>query len=85
VLREKQVILTDAGQIIAIYPYRDADATKVTMDTRNILILTCGIPRVGREKVTTTYEVCAGFLERYTGGIPSGPEIFPDSEIQADT
>jgi DNA/RNA-binding domain of Phe-tRNA-synthetase-like protein len=84
-LREKQVILTDARQIIAIYPYRDSDATKVTTDTRNIRILTCGVPRIGSEKVMTTYEVCAGFLERYTGGIPSGPEVFPDCEIPADT
>jgi DNA/RNA-binding domain of Phe-tRNA-synthetase-like protein len=82
-LREKQVILADAGEIIAIYPYRDSDATKVTTDTINILILTCGVPRIGREKVTTAYEVCAGFLERYTGGMASAPELFPDCDIPA--
>jgi DNA/RNA-binding domain of Phe-tRNA-synthetase-like protein len=84
-LREKQVILTDAEQIIAIYPYRDSDATKVTTDTRNIRILTCGVPGIGREIVTTTYDVCAGFLERYTGGIPSGPEVFPDDGIPGES
>jgi DNA/RNA-binding domain of Phe-tRNA-synthetase-like protein len=84
-LREKQVILTDEEQIVAIYPYRDSDATRVSMDTRNILILTCGVPLIGREKVIMAYEVCAAYLEGYTGGVPSGPEVFPDSEIPADT
>ncbi len=75
-LQEKQVIVTDAANIIAIYPYRDSDATKVTMDTRNIRILTCGVPRVAREKVVEAYEVCAGYLKVYAEDVPSDPELF---------
>jgi len=84
-LREKQVIVTDAEQVIAVYPYRDSDATKVTMDTKNILILACGVPRVDREKVIAAYEVCAGYLRGYTGGVPSGPEVFPGGERLAES
>jgi DNA/RNA-binding domain of Phe-tRNA-synthetase-like protein len=77
VLREKQVIVTDTENIIAIYPYRDSDATKVTMDKRNIRILTCGVPWVERGKVAKAYELCAAYLKEYTKGVPSGPELFP--------
>jgi DNA/RNA-binding domain of Phe-tRNA-synthetase-like protein len=76
-LRERQVIVTDAEKVIAVYPYRDSDETKVTMGTKNILILTCGVPDVGREKVIAAYGVCAGYLGKYAGGIPSDPEVFP--------
>ena len=47
VLQKNQVIMTDERQIIAIYPYRDSDTTKVTPETRNIRIITCGVPKIG--------------------------------------
>lgn len=77
VLQEKQVIVTDPENIIAIYPYRDSDATKVTIDTRNIRILICGVPRVEKEKLVEAYEVCAEYLKEYAAGVPSSPEVFP--------
>ena len=76
-LQEKQVIVTDSENIIAIYPYRDSDATKVTMDTRNIRILICGVPRVEKERMVKAYDVCTGYLKEYTAGVPSSPEVFP--------
>jgi DNA/RNA-binding domain of Phe-tRNA-synthetase-like protein len=77
VLQKNQVILTDSEQVIAIYPYRDSDATKVTPDTKNIHIVTCGVPKIDRQKVVAAYDVCAGYLKEYTGGVPSGAEVFP--------
>ena len=77
VLLEKQIIVTDPENIIAIYPYRDSDATKVTMDTKNIRVLMCGVPRVERENLVEAYEVCAGYLKEYAGGVQSSPEVFP--------
>ena len=76
-LARNQVIISDPDQIVAIYPYRDSDATKVSPGTRNIRILTCGVPKVGREAVIGAYQMCAGYLEEYTGGIASGFAVFP--------
>jgi len=76
-LKDKQVILTDSDKIIAIYPYRDSDSTKVTLDTGTIHIVTCGVPKIERDLVITAYEVCAGFLQDHTGGIPSEPKMSP--------
>ncbi|KQC03082.1 MAG: hypothetical protein APR53_06050 [Methanoculleus sp. SDB] len=75
-LRENQVVLTDAETIIAIYPYRDSDATKVTPETRNIRIVTCGVPGIPREKVLEAYRLCAGYLEEYAGGIAEEAVLF---------
>jgi len=76
-LQKNQVIMTDAEQIIAIYPYRDSDTTKVTLDTRNIRIITCGVPKIVREQLIEAYDLCAGYLEKYAGGDFEGAEVFP--------
>ncbi len=47
------------------------------MDTRNIRILTCGVPRVERGKVVEAYELCAAYLKEYAEGVPLGPVLFP--------
>ena len=77
VLRKNQVILTDAVQVIAIYPYRDSDTTKVTAGTKNIHIVTCGVPGIDRQKVVEAFDVCAGYLKEYAGGVPSEVVVFP--------
>jgi DNA/RNA-binding domain of Phe-tRNA-synthetase-like protein len=77
VLQDNQVIMTDEGQVVAIYPYRDSDETKVTLETRNIRIITCGVPKIGRVKLIEAYDLCAGYLEKYGGGVFKRAEVFP--------
>jgi DNA/RNA-binding domain of Phe-tRNA-synthetase-like protein len=77
-LRKNQVVITDGEGIIAVYPYRDSDATKVTNDTRNVHLVTCGVPGVGRETVVEAYTLCAQFLEQYAGGMASDPIVSPE-------
>ncbi len=76
-LKPNQVILTDSKKIIAIYPYRDSDDTKVTMDTKNIHIVSCGVPRIDKNKVLEAYGLCAGYLKEYAGGLPTVPKPCP--------
>lgn len=77
VLRANQVVLADQQQIIAVYPYRDSDSSKVTTETKNIHIVACGVPKVGRERVIEAYSLCARYLEKHTAGIASEPDITP--------
>ncbi len=67
---QNQVILTDARQIVAIYPYRDADSTRVTLDTRNIHLVTCGVPAINREQILSAYLLCIRYLQDSCGGSP---------------
>jgi len=69
VLHKNQVILADDTDIIAIYPYRDSDATKITQDTKTIHIIACGVPNISRETVITAYELSTGYLKEYASGI----------------
>ncbi len=69
ILHKNQVILTDEKEIIAIYPYRDSDATKITQSTKTIHIVACGVPNVTRETVITAYELSTNYLKEYASGI----------------
>ncbi|HDR73583.1 MAG TPA: hypothetical protein ENN85_06700 [Methanoculleus sp.] len=76
-LGDNQVVVTDAAAIVAVYPYRDADATKVTAGTTTIHIVACGVPTIERERVAGAYRTCARYLEEFTGGTASAPQVFP--------
>lgn len=77
-LQENQVIMTDSTKIIAIYPYRDSEVTKVTPATKNIHIVSCGVPGVATGTVVQACEHCSLYLKEYARGIPSGlPVISP--------
>jgi DNA/RNA-binding domain of Phe-tRNA-synthetase-like protein len=80
VLHPNQVIMTDAEQIIAIYPYRDSDSTKVTVLTRNIRIITCGVPGIEKAQLIKAYILVADYLKEYAGGISEGAEVFPGKD-----
>jgi DNA/RNA-binding domain of Phe-tRNA-synthetase-like protein len=76
-LKPNQVVLTDTKKIIAVYPYRDSDNTKVTAATRNIHIVSCGVPHINKKRVLEAYGICATYLMEYAGGVPSEPRTSP--------
>jgi DNA/RNA-binding domain of Phe-tRNA-synthetase-like protein len=77
-LRKNQVIMTDRAQIIAMYPYRDSDSTKVTVVTKNIHIVSCGVPGIDPTMVTGAYNTCARYLKEYTGGTSTVCSLSPE-------
>jgi DNA/RNA-binding domain of Phe-tRNA-synthetase-like protein len=79
-LHQNQVILTDTRQIVAIYPYRDADSTRVTLDTQNIHLVTCGVPAIGREQILSAYRLCTRYLQDYCGGSPTLAILSPQTD-----
>ncbi|MEM1949331.1 MAG: phenylalanine--tRNA ligase beta subunit-related protein [Candidatus Caldarchaeum sp.] len=44
-----EVVVEDGQKLIAVYPYRDADSSKVTERSRNVLLMVCGVPGVDME------------------------------------
>lgn len=76
-LKPNQVVLTDRKKLIAAYPYRDSDDTKVTDATKNIHIVSCGVPKIEKPKVLEAYKTCALYLKEHTGGISTEPAVYP--------
>lgn len=67
-LTGRELVVEDGEKLIAIYPYRDADSTKVTGKTVNTLIMVCGAPRVNAEVLDKASETVIEYVTRFCSG-----------------
>lgn len=63
-----EAVIEDANRLIAIYPYRDADYSKVTMTTRNVYMLMCGAPGISLQKLAESSEQALELMLRFCDG-----------------
>jgi DNA/RNA-binding domain of Phe-tRNA-synthetase-like protein len=68
VLKGHEVVISDEKGLIAIYPYRDSDRTKITENTENILLLVCGVPGVERNILEKAERIATEYIEGICGG-----------------
>src|SRR4030067_523631 len=68
VLRGVEVVGEDAEKLVAVYPYRDADATKVTTGTRETTFMTCGVPGIEWRSLVEAAETTRGAVARFCRG-----------------
>jgi len=68
VLRGGEVVVADGEKLIAIYPYRDAEACKITEGTERALILVCGVPNIDDETLGQAGRVAFEYVTRFCGG-----------------
>ena len=68
VLKGGEAVIQDDQGLVAIYPFRDADHSKVTGDTRNVLMLLCGAPNITLETLDESAGVAERVLTRFCGG-----------------
>jgi len=65
VLRGVEVVVQDDENLVAIYPYRDADATRVTTATTDTVFMTCGVPGIERATLVDAAETTKGLVHRF--------------------
>lgn len=62
-----EIVVSDEEKIIAIYPYRDSEETKITNNTENILMMVCGVPGV-ESKLEQAREITLNYITKFCGG-----------------
>ena len=67
-LQGGEIVVSDSEKLVAIYPYRDADTTKITEKTKNVIILVCGVPSIGEETLQNAAEVALQYITRFCDG-----------------
>jgi DNA/RNA-binding domain of Phe-tRNA-synthetase-like protein len=67
-LKGGEVLVTDAEKIIAIYPYRDADACKISNDTTRVTLLVCGVPNIKDETLDYASYIVVKYVTMFCGG-----------------
>ena len=62
VLRGGEIVIADNEKLVAVYPYRDADNTKVTEKTENVTIVVCGVPGISKETLESASEIARKYI-----------------------
>ena len=67
-LNGREVVISDEQKLVAIYPYRDADRSKVSATTKNLLILVCGVPGIHEKTLNDAGKVALELVTKFCGG-----------------
>ena len=67
-LEGKEIVISDGEKLLAVYPYRDAEDTKVTEATRNVLLLFCGVPGISMQNLLEAKNLTLDFVTKFCGG-----------------
>ncbi len=66
-LTGSEIVIADSEKLVAIYPHRDADISKVTNSTRNILLLICGVPGIDITILNNAREHAEKYITKFCG------------------
>lgn len=68
ILKGGEIVVSDQEKLVAIYPYRDADNTKVTTETKNVTIVICGVPGIKQKRLEIASELVQEYIFRFCNG-----------------
>ena len=68
ILNGGEIVVSDKEKLVAVYPYRDADNTKVTEKTENITVVVCGVPGIPKQDLENASQVALEYMTRFCGG-----------------
>jgi|TARA_B100000315_G_scaffold232929_1_gene245652 DNA/RNA-binding domain of Phe-tRNA-synthetase-like protein len=64
-LKGNEVIITDEEKIIAVYPYRDSNETKITNLTKSIQLMICGVPQISEDILLKTESIAIKNITKF--------------------
>ncbi|MEX2707251.1 MAG: B3/4 domain-containing protein [Candidatus Freyrarchaeum guaymaensis] len=65
VLRGGEIVVSDDCKLVAIYPYRDSDDTKITLRTKRILLMSCGVPGISDTDLDQALEYAVEYVQKF--------------------
>jgi DNA/RNA-binding domain of Phe-tRNA-synthetase-like protein len=68
ILKGGEIVVADNAKLVAVYPYRDADNTKVTVETKNITMIVCGAPGISEKRLDFASQVAQEYILRFCDG-----------------
>lgn len=63
-----EIVISDSEKLVAIYPYRDSEETKITQKTTDVLLMVCGVPGV-EEKLKSAENILIDYVTRFCNGV----------------
>jgi DNA/RNA-binding domain of Phe-tRNA-synthetase-like protein len=65
------LIMSSGEDVIAVYPYRDAEESKISLETTDAVLISCGVPGISLEALTEAAGRARDFVISVCGGHPS--------------
>jgi len=81
-LAEKMLVLADTRQVVCVYPYRDADATKITFETKDVLVAGYGAPGISQSQLNEAVETALNCITQTSEGKIETVRVFSSSKNQ---
>lgn len=67
-LEGNEPVISDDEKVIALYPHRDSDRTKITLETASAWILSCGVPGIGLDTLREALDSCLKEVQTFCKG-----------------
>ncbi|MEM2915322.1 MAG: B3/4 domain-containing protein, partial [Candidatus Bathyarchaeia archaeon] len=68
VLEGGEIVLFDDECLLALYPHRDAQHSCITFETKDVILLACGVPGIDEDKLHSALDVAVSYVLRFCGG-----------------
>jgi DNA/RNA-binding domain of Phe-tRNA-synthetase-like protein len=79
------LVLADEMQVLSIYPYRDSDHSKITVETTNALIVAYGAPGIVEEQLRRAVESTISNIELTSDGETQMIQVFSSTRVDVGT
>jgi len=64
----REVVISDNSKVVALYPHRDSDETKISEETKRAVVLSCGVPGIDAAMLWDSLKTCADLVVNFCGG-----------------
>jgi DNA/RNA-binding domain of Phe-tRNA-synthetase-like protein len=75
-LTDKTLVLADMQRVLCIYPYRDSDYSKITLDTRNVMITAYGSPGITENQLKSAAQTTLSYIEQTSEGKATAAKVY---------
>nr|MDO8081923.1 phenylalanine--tRNA ligase beta subunit-related protein [Candidatus Freyarchaeota archaeon] len=64
-LKGGEIVVSDDRRLVAVYPYRDSDDTKITLKTKKIILMSCGVPGISDKDLDQALEYAVEYVQKF--------------------
>jgi len=64
-LKGGEIVISDNNRLVAVYPYRDSDDTKITLKTQKIILMSCGVPGITEKDLDQALEYAVEYIRKF--------------------
>lgn len=79
-LTDRTLVLADEKQALCVYPYRDCDSTKITLQTQNVVIIGYGTPAINEQQLKEAVETTLTCITQISSGETAMTKVFSSSK-----